>query len=120
MLIERELVEVGLKDCPRRGNACLFTFQLVGVDGVGVEGFQDLLAVASQLEESILAIFLFGRRRGQHLVDVLEHQAPDLLDVARLQGDCGPVILNEVFEVVGLDGSEGAAVLQALASSRDR
>jgi hypothetical protein len=84
----------------------LFAFQVSCVEGVGVESFEEFLALLLQLSEPLLGLASFGTLFWHDDLDVFQDDATDLPNTSVAQSDSAPVVGDQLFQVSGLDSPE--------------
>nr|WP_235503454.1 hypothetical protein [Aeromicrobium sp. Root344] len=92
----------------------------MSLDGVGIERVEHLLAVAVETVEFALAGFAHCRSRRHNDAQVFENQPANLGDLSGSKRDGCPVLSDEFLKLMGLHGTEGATVLEAVPSEADK
>lgn len=101
------LSQLGLNHPTLNGDSALLFLQEIHRQGIRVVGLHQLVRLRLQLRQTPLRGFSCRALLVEGVVHVFGEDEANLSQLARFEFDRRPVILDEPFEMVGLNGDEG-------------
>nr|WP_237267997.1 hypothetical protein [Tessaracoccus aquimaris] len=115
-VIHLGLSQLGLNHSSLNGDPALLLLQEIDWQCIRVVGLHQLIRLRLELRQTPLCGFACHTLFVEGVVDVVSENVANLSQLARVEFDRRPVVLDELFKMVGLNRDEGAAVLPGLAT----